>query len=48
MILRWRLMINIRRHHRRFKNLRVSEVKDFLEEIGMTEEQFKSIRKDIR
>lgn len=45
-IFRWRLKRNVRRHHRRFKNLRVSEVDDFLQEIGVTEEQFKSIRKD--
>lgn len=48
MILRWRLMKNIRNHHRRYKNLRVGEVEDFLKEIGMSREQFKSIRKDIR
>lgn len=48
MILRWRLMRNIRRHHRQFKTLRVRDLQDFLDKIGMTEEQFKSIRKDIR
>ena len=48
LVLRWRLMINIRRHHRQFKTLRVGDLQEFLKKIGMTEEQFKSIRKDVR
>jgi len=40
--LRWQT----RRLKIQFKDLRVSDVQEFLDEIGMTEEQFKSIRKD--
>ncbi len=47
LVLRWRLMRNLRRHNRQSKTLRVGDLQAFLDEIGMTEEQFKSIRRDI-
>ena len=47
-ILKWELRRQTRRLGIKFKDLRVSDVQEFLDEIGITEEQFKSIRKDIR
>ena len=48
LILRWRLRWKTRRLQVQFKDLRLSDINAFLKEIGLTEEQFKSIRKDIR
>ncbi len=45
LVLRWELRRQTRRLGIKLQDLRVSDVQEFLDEIGMTEEQFKSIRK---
>lgn len=46
--LKWRIRRKTRHLNIKFKELRVSDIDAFMEEIGITEEEFKSIRKDIR